>query len=129
VDEKQPNAHNLDAEVTITPEDLKPTINTRASLAHVKMASYPFEHGEEFKKEILENPPHIERILDPKNYDGIRFRCLSVMQDNLKANPELLNSPEYKGVKEKLHDVAAEKLPFKDSPSYLAHQILSGLKD
>ncbi|MCE1248974.1 MAG: GPI inositol-deacylase [Firmicutes bacterium] len=128
VDEKYPNAHNLDAEVTITAEDLKPTINTRPSLAHVKMASYPFEHGEEFKKEILEDPSHIKRLLEPANYDGIRFRCLSVLQENLNANPQLLETPEYKGVKEKLQDVAAEKLPFKDSPSYLAHQILEGLK-
>jgi hypothetical protein len=127
VDEKQPNAHNLDAEVTIKPEELKNPKSTLATLAHMKMALYPFEHGEEFRKEVLEDPKHITRILNPANYDGVRWKCLSVLKENLEKDPSLFQKPEFKPVLEKIKSVAAEKLPFADSPSCVAQEILDKL--
>lgn len=127
VDESQPNAHNLDAEVTIKPEDLKDPRTTRATMAHLKMSKYPFEHGEEFRKEVMENPTSITRILDPSNYDGIRWRCLSVLKEDLEKDPALFQKAEFKPVLGKIRSVAAEELPFADSPSCIAREILNKL--
>ena len=127
VDERQPNAHNLDAEVTIKPEDLKDPRTTRATMAHLKMSKYPFEHGEEFRKEVMEDPKHITRILDPSNYDGVRWKCLSVLKEDLEKDPAMFRNAEFKPVLEKIRSVAAEEIPFADSPSYIARQILDSL--
>jgi len=128
VDESQANAHNLDADVKITEEELKKPKSSRPTLAHMKMGSYPFEHGEEFRKEVMENPNYIPRLLDPSNYDGIRWRTLTVLLDNLKKNSSFFDNPEFRPTLEKIKDVAAEKLPFKDSPSFVAQKILERLE-
>ncbi len=127
VDEKQPNAHNLDAEITIKPEELKNPKSTVPTLAHMKMALYPFEHGEEFRKEVMEDPKHITRILDPANYDGVRWKCLSVLKEDLEKDPAMFRKAEFKPVLEKIRSVASEEMPFADSPSYIARQILDKL--
>ncbi|GEM_PF-1793401 len=124
VDESQPNAYNLDADVNITAEDLKDPKALKATRAHLKMAQYPFEHGDEFRHEVLENPDQIPKLLDQSNYDGIRWRCLSVLYEDLAGNPDLFKNPEFKPALDKIKEVAAEKLPFKDSASYVAMQIL-----
>jgi len=127
VDEKQPNAHNLDAEITIKPEELKNPKSTVPTLAHMKMALYPFEHGEEFRKEVMEDPKHITRILDPSNYDGVRWKCLSVLKEDLEKDPAMLRKAEFKPVLEKIISVAAEEMPFATSPSCIAREILDSL--
>jgi hypothetical protein len=124
VDESQPNAYNFDAKVTITPEDLKDPMAIRPAMAHIKMAQYPFEHGEEFRQEVLENPKQIPRLLDKRNYDGIRWKCLTALSRHLAMDPGFFKGPEMKPVLEKIRDVAAERLPFTDSPSFIAKQIL-----
>ena len=128
VDESQPNAHNLDAEVKITEEELKKPKSSQATLAHMKMGSYPFEHGDEFRKEVMENPDYIPRLLDPANYDGVRWKTLTVLLQDLSKTPGFLNKPEFAPALEKIKDVAAEKLPFKDSPSFIAQKILERLE-
>lgn len=128
-DESRPNAHNLDADVQITKEDLKDFMETESRAAHKKMSKYPFEHGEEFRKEVLEDPAKIVRVLHPANYDGVRWRCLKVMEENQEADPSLLRRPEYSQVRQTLQEVASEGIPFKDSPSYLAARILERDKD
>jgi hypothetical protein len=129
VDESQPNAYNFDAKVTITAEDMKDPMAIRPAMAHIKMAQYPFEHGEEFRQEVLENPKQIPRLLDRSNYDGIRWKCLATLSRDLDSKPDLFESPEFKPALEKIRDVAAESLPFTDSPSFIAKQILLKLNE
>jgi len=128
VDDSQLNAYNLDAHVTVTDEDLKDPRSTRPTMTHLKMAQYPVEHGNQFRHEILENPKHIVRLLDRSNYDGVRWRCLTVLAEDQAKNPDFLSKPEFKPVIAKLREVAAEKLPFTDSPSYVASQILKKME-
>ena len=124
LDESQPNAHNMDAEVRITPEDLKHPLTTRQTMAHIKMSKYPFEHGAEFKREILANPKYIVRILEPDNYDGVRWQCMNVILEKMEIDPALFDKPEFKPVLKKIEDVAEERQPFRDSPSFVASKIL-----
>ena len=128
LDESQPNAHNLEVTVPITAEDLKDPKHTRPTEAHKKMSMYPYEHGEEFKEELLSNPKYITRILEPSNYDGVRWQCMNNLMEMVDKDPALFKNAEFKPVLKKVKDVAAEKLPFADSPSYIAHKLLEKIK-
>lgn len=113
-----PNAHNLDAEVVVTTDDLRrdPTRNAPI-LAHRRMAAFPLEHLAEFRQEFMQNPKEAPRLLDPANADGLRWSTLAALQ-------ELdLSGPEWAATREAIRRVAAEGLPFADSPSALAQQL------
>jgi hypothetical protein len=124
-DESQPNAHNLDAEVKITPDDLKDPMDTLPRVAHFKMADYPIDHWGELKKEICQNPVAIPRILDRKNHDGIRYNTLMVLLGSAIDDRAFFKKPEMKNALQAIRDTAGEKLPFSDSPAYVAWQILN----
>ncbi|MDQ7821403.1 MAG: hypothetical protein RDV48_01275 [Candidatus Eremiobacteraeota bacterium] len=126
-DESQVNAHNLDVDVKVTAEDLKNPTDTRPRVAHFKMASYPLEHWGEFKREICEDPRYIPRILDGKNHDGMRYNALVVLLDRVIEDRSFLEKPGMEASVDAIKQVAQEKLPFKDSPSYVASQILKVL--
>lgn len=115
----QPNAHNLDAEVVVTSEDLRrdPTRN-EPILAHRRMTAFPLEHRAEFRAELMQNPKEAPRLLDPANADGLRWSTLAALQ-------ELdLSGARWGPTREAIARVAAEGLPFADSPSALAKRLL-----
>jgi len=125
VDENQANAHNLHAELDITSKDLKEPTDTTPRVAHFKMADYPVDHWGQLKKEICQNPVNIPRVLDMKNHDGIRYNTLIVLLADTVDNREYLKTPEMKSALQEIRRVAEEKQPFKDTPSYIARQILN----
>jgi len=127
LDESLPNAHNVEVTVPITEEDLKNPKHTKATEAHKKMSLYPYEHGETFKEKILRDPKYIVRILEPENYDGVRWQCMNTLMERLEKEPDLFEKPEFKPVLRKIKDLAEERLPFTDSPSYIAHKLIEKL--
>lgn len=128
LDETQNNAHNVEVTVPITAEDLKHPAATKATMAHQKMSKYPYEHGETFKEKILNDPKYIVRILEPENYDGLRWQCMNALMERLEKEPDLFEKAEFKPVLEKVKDLAEEQLPFTDSPSYIAHKLIEKLE-
>jgi hypothetical protein len=126
-DESQPNAHNVHAEVPIASEDLKELTDTVPRVAHFKMADYPVDHWGQLKKEICQNPVNIPRVLDRKNHDGIRYNTLMVLLARTVDDRGFLKQPEMKHALQAIRDVADEMQPFKDSPSYVARQIVNVL--
>jgi hypothetical protein len=124
-DESQPNAHNLDADVKITPDDFKDPMDTLPRVAHFKMADYPVENWDELKREICENPVAIPRVLDRANHDGFRYNTLVVLLARAIDDRDFLKKPEMKNALQAIRDTARERLPFSDSPSYIASQILN----
>jgi hypothetical protein len=125
VDEHQSNAHNLHAEIEITDKDLKEPNDTIPRVAHFKMADYPIDHWGQLKKEICQNPVNIPRVLAMNNHDGLRYNTLMVLLGNTVDNRNFLTTPEMKNALQAVRDVAEERQPFKDSPSYIARQILN----
>lgn len=112
LDESQPNAHNLKVDQQISPEELE---RERPTWAHVKMSERPDLFLEQFQENLRENPEQAVRHLHPDNGDGIRYEVLKVLAQE-KSLPE--------DVLEAVRQVAAERLPFADSPSALAQKIL-----
>ena len=127
VDESQPNAFNVDAHVDFPADQLASPTQTKAILAHLMMAKEPALHAEELKTQVLQNPTDIPRLLDGSNYDGTRWDCLSAIQEELQKDPHLFDKPGMEGVLASIQATAAEKMPFTDSPSYFATQILKEL--
>ena len=127
IDDTQMNAFNVKSHVEVTPELLKQRGATFRNIPHIRMAKTPLERGEEFRRQVLENPSLIPKVLDRSNYDGVRWQCASVLLESALRNPERFRTPEMAPVVAALEEVASERLPFKDSPSYLARQILDEL--
>ncbi len=128
IEVNSPNAHNLDAEANVKPEELTKFISTVPSMAHIKMAQQPTEHWQEFLKENIENPEQIPQLLHRSNDDGFRWNCLQVLLTDVKKDPGFFEKPGYEEALNSIKDVAEERLPFTDSPSYVAKQILDELK-
>ena len=78
-------------------------------------------------QQVLENPTQVPRVLDRRNYDGVRWQCTKAIQAALARDPALFQRPGMEAVVESLKDVASERLPFSDSPSLVAQQILDRL--
>lgn len=127
VDDSQPNQFNVDAKVEVPEEFLKRPGRTRAVLSHYMMARDPARHGEEFKTQILENPHAIPRVLDPRNYDGIRWECMNTLLACVRQDPAFFRKPGMDAALNAVREVARERLPFVDSPSYVARQILDAV--
>lgn len=128
IEVSSPNAHNLDAEANVKPEELTKFISTVPSMAHVKMAQQPTEHWQEFLKENIENPEQIPQLLHRSNDDGFRWNCLQVLLTDVIKDPKFFDKPEYENALNAIKDVADERMPFTDSPSYVAKQILNEMK-
>jgi hypothetical protein len=127
-DERYINAHNVDVDVQITPEDLAPYKKTRPNVAHQKMSEFPTEHWNEFKEEVLLDPKYIPRVLDRNNYDGLRWNCLQVIFNKVVEDKDFLKQDEYKPALRAIKSVANEKMPFMDSPSFIAQHLLYELE-
>lgn len=123
-----PNTHNLDAEANVKPEELTKFISTTPSMAHIKMAVQPKEHWQEFLKENIENPEQIPQLLHRSNDDGFRWNCLQVLLNEVKKDSGFFDKPEFENALNAIRDVADERLPFTDSPSYIAKLILDEMK-
>ena len=125
MDDSQPNAFNVDMPISIPPEMLKKPGSTQAAAGHLIMSKIPLEEGEQCQKQLLENPEVMPKVLGRNNNDGVRYECLKLLEQKVKADPTYLDQPEMKAVVPALQEVASEKLPFEDSPSFLAAEILS----
>lgn len=125
VDDTQPNGQNVKAQITVKPEDMASDPSRTPSIAaHRMMATHPFKHVEEYRQQIQENPREIPRALDKSNYDGGRWKCLQALLADVKDNPRYFDKPDMRPALASIKQVADEKLPFNDSPSYVARQIL-----
>ncbi len=126
--ESNPNVHNLDVDVEITPKDLQEKYsNTKSRVTHFKMANFPTEHWNEFQEKVVHCPRELPRLLNSINYDGMRWNALKALKDTADVNPQLFREPGFAQAMDSIRDVAAERLPFKDSPSYVAKQLLDVL--
>lgn len=127
LDDSQPNAFNVDARVSVTSEMLRQNGATFRNIPHMRMAKGPQDRGLEFKAQVLENSRQIPRVLYRCNYDGVRWQCVNSLLGTLAKDPALFQRPGMAPVLEAVREVASEKLPFTDSPSYVAQQILDQL--
>lgn len=117
VDDRQPNAHNFSADLQVSKADLE---RERPTWSHVIMTEKPDAFKEQFAEHLLDANA-LARILHPANDDGVRYEALEMLASELKERPKALTGP----LRQALQKVAAERAPFKDSPSYLAQSLLS----
>lgn len=117
VDASKPNAHNFSADLRVSEADLK---RERPTWSHVIMTEKPDAFKEQFAEHLLD-PATLDKVLHPSNDDGVRYEALQMLAAELKTNPKALT----RSLRKALQTVASERAPFKDSPSYLAQQILS----
>ena len=120
-----PNAHNLSVRIPVTAEDLRrDRTRTEGILAHRKMTAFPMEHRAEFREKFLVNPREVPRLLDPANHDGLRWSCTAALLEEVRRNPRFMEGEAWAPAREALQAVAGEAMPFLDSPSAVARQVL-----
>jgi pimeloyl-ACP methyl ester carboxylesterase len=117
VDDSQSNAHNFSADLEVSEADIK---RERPTWAHVIMTEKPDAFKRQYAERLLD-PKALTQVLHPSNDDGVRHEALQMLAAQIKEDPSLLTAP----LKKALRAVAGERAPFKDSPSYLAHQLLN----
>jgi pimeloyl-ACP methyl ester carboxylesterase len=117
VDASQPNAHNFSADLEVSDQDIQ---RERPTWAHVIMTEKPDAFKRQYAEALLD-PKALAKVLHPSNDDGVRYEALRMLSRQIEESPSLLNGP----MKKALQAVANERAPFKDSPSYLAYQLLS----
>ena len=122
VDESQRNAHNFSVDLEVTEEQLE---RERPTWTHVLMTEMPAEFSQQFAEKLLEEPEETARLLDPQNDDGVRHQVLSMLTPQLAERDGWRRDPELEPLREAVERVAAERQPFRDSPSYVAHKILN----
>ena len=120
LDTDQTNGHTLSIDLQVSEEQL---LRERPTWAHIIMTEKPDSFKYQFANHLEDNPEALVKLLDTRNDDGVRHEALSLVRDQLQNAPELLE--QNTRLKEALEKVASEKVPFSDSPSYLAYQILS----
>ncbi len=128
LDDEQPNAHNLSVKVEIPDEELEKKLSL-PTWAHFKMGQVPREVRAEFQRTVIENPKELPKILHPCNHDGFRYLALKTLQETIEKQPSLLRTDAYRNTCSAIKAVARERLPFRDSPSFLAQQIVEALPD
>ncbi len=116
VDDQQPNAHNFSADLKVSQADIE---RERPTWAHVIMTEKPDMFKVQYA-EHLTDPANLASVLEPSNDDGVRHEALSMLAGQIARGQTGLTA----ALRKTLKAVAAERSPFKDSPSYLAHQIL-----
>ncbi len=121
VDGSQRNGHNFSVDLEVSQEDLE---RERPTWTHVRMTEMPEAFQEQFADKLLEDPGETAKLLDPCNDDGVRHQTLVMLGDQLAQRPGWEQDPALKPLLTAMQEVAAERQPFKDSPSYLAYQLL-----
>ena len=127
LDTKIPNNHNLEVNMSVRRDELKP-LTTANMLIHLKTSLCPEVVIQAFQQKILDNPIFARNLLDNSNYDGLRYACLEVLLEHEKENPGYLAKPRLKPLVEKIREVADEKIPFTNAPSYMAKGLLQTAK-
>ena len=127
LDETRTNQHNVKADVKISKADWNKATRDNPGIPktlyyHLIMIDKPKECSNAFKKQILNNPDWTVTMLDLKNSDNTRRQCLDVIYEHAKQNPAFLKDNDK--LSNKIKQVQAEKMPFENSPSYRADQIL-----
>ncbi|MCA9777279.1 MAG: hypothetical protein KC800_11200 [Candidatus Eremiobacteraeota bacterium] len=116
---EQTNGHTISIDLQVSDEQIK---RERPTWAHVIMTEKPDSFKYQFSNYLEDKPEALVKLLDGRNDDGVRHEALTMVRRQLENKPDMLGeNPELRAALEK---VAAEKIPFTDSPSYLAHQIL-----
>lgn len=121
VDQSQANAHNLSVDMQLDPEQVQ---RERPTWTHVKMTEMPETFQQQFAARLLEQPDQTARLLDASNNDGVRYDTLVLLEQQLEAISGWAEQERFAGLKEALQKVADERLPFEDSPSFVAYRVL-----
>lgn len=122
LDLSQNNLHNIEFNRPSTEKE-KNNPNAHLNvLIHLKTAASPDLVGQQFVRNILTNSQYAVRAIDKANNESFRYTTLKLLAKQEEKQPGFLMKQN--GVVKKLREVAAEGLPFTDSPSYLAGQIL-----
>lgn len=116
---EQRNGHSLSMDLEVSQEDLQ---RERPTWTHVIMTEKPDSFKQQFAEAVSTDGQRLSRILDQTNDEGVRHEALSLLHKARQKNPSLLTDDTQ--VKKSLQKVAAEQLPFEDSASYLAFQLL-----
>jgi hypothetical protein len=90
--------------------------------AHNILSFQPQEFRKSFEEVVSNNPNEAIKMLDLSNSDNLRRQCLDVIYKKVMNEPDFLNNKAR--LLEKIKQVSAEKVPFENSPSYRADQIL-----
>ncbi|MGE0490801.1 MAG: hypothetical protein AB7S38_16460 [Vulcanimicrobiota bacterium] len=121
VDQRQANAHNLSVDMQLDPEQIQ---RERPTWTHVKMTEMPETFRQQFAARLLEQPDETARLLDASNNDGVRYDTLVLLEQQLEGISDWARQERFAGLKEALQKVADERLPFEDSPSFVAYRVL-----
>lgn len=117
LEDDQENTHNFSVDLKLSQEELE---RERPTWSHVKMTENPFSFKNQLADELVEKPESLKSLMHPSNDDGVRYEALQMVAGELQGNGSLA-TPE---LRRTLEDVAAERLPFRDSPSNLAGELL-----
>ncbi|HSA06476.1 MAG TPA: hypothetical protein P5556_04795 [Candidatus Gastranaerophilales bacterium] len=117
------NYHHVEVDIPLNLEKDTHGLTPNAAI-HLKIAARPDVVAGKFKENMINDPLFATRVLDARNNEGLRYIGLGILKNEEKKNPGFL---EEKGLIFKLKEVAEEQLPFTDSPSYTAKEILSNL--
>ncbi len=124
LEEETPNIHNLDLDVPVTEEELRRPGRSLYTRTHVNLSRYPMESFQELRAEVFEDTGDIPRLLDISNNEGIRWNTLQLLMRKVRGDPGLLQLKEMGAIREAVEKVAEERIPFADSASAVAAQIL-----
>lgn len=116
----EPNGNTLSVDLGVSKEDVE---RERPTWTHVIMTEKPDYFKEQFAENLAADNQQLNRVLDRRNDEGVRYEALTMVQAAVAKNPGLLDSKP--GLRKALTEVAKEKLPFTDSASYLAYKILN----
>jgi len=127
LDDRQSNALNVDAHLEVPPGMTTQFGSTPGLTAHNLMGSRPLDTLDDIRRTMLDSAESIRKVLDRRNYDGMRWQCLNLLLDRQRKDPGYLRAPAMEDAVNAIREVASEKLPFRDSPSYAARQMLDEL--
>ena len=119
----QENTHNLSIDLGLSDEKLQ---KERPTYAHVVMSENPEGFKQQFAHHLRDDSTALVKMLGRKNDESVRHEALRMLQSEIALQPELL--ADKAEIRAALERVASERLPFKDSASYLAFQLLTASK-
>jgi pimeloyl-ACP methyl ester carboxylesterase len=115
----QTNTHNISISLGVTEDDLQ---RERPTWSHVIMSEKPDSFKNQYSDRLAQRPEAMIKMLEPTNDDGVRHQALKLFTQEMVEAPDLLN--RFPELVPALQKVADERMPFSDSPSFLASQIL-----
>ena len=115
----QENTHNLSVDLGLSEEKLK---KERPTFAHVVMSENPQGFKEQFAHHLRDDSSALLKMLGRKNDESVRHEALRMLRSEMALQPSLL--ADKAEIRAALEEVAGERLPFRDSASYLAYQLL-----